>query len=104
MASIDIFEQNGDALVSFLELSESNQEAIYPALHPSFQLALECLQALSRDEFTANSLAKNIRIHKNTASQFLRVLAELELVHYEEMPNPAGGKATRIYKLSKGGN
>lgn len=103
MASIEVFEQNGDALVFYLELTPEQQNNILPALHPSFQLALEILQLLKKDEATARDVGKELKIHFNTAAQFLRVLTALNLVDYENCSPPYfKGKPTRLYKLCEG--
>lgn len=103
MATIEVFEQNGDALLFYLELTQEQQSNILPGLHSSFQLALEILQVLAKDEATAKDVSKELRIHNNTASEFLRVLTALGLTDYECLPPSTRRSAsTRLYKLVKG--
>jgi predicted transcriptional regulator len=75
VANVSVLENNSGAFVAFLKLSSAQKRDVYPALHPTFQLAFDVLKTLkSRGYCTYEELAAFVGANENTIRLVCQVL------------------------------
>lgn len=102
MANVKVLANNAAALSSFLRLTKEQRNAVYPGLHPSFQLAVDLLKILGdRAPCTYEELAAFSGAAENTVKQVIGVCDSEGLVYKSDYRGGLGSQKMEI-SLSHG--